>query len=73
MGFHFSAYESSKQHTRHYLPTMQGYGDNEVILFPNRIVAIRMAKVTDKHPKTGPALSDDTTVTMRAVDRLAPF
>ena len=73
MGFHFTAYESSKQHKRHYLPTMQGYGDNEVILFPGRIVAIRMAKVTDKHPKTGPALSDDATVTMRAVDRLAPF
>jgi hypothetical protein len=38
---------------------MQGYGDNEVILFPGGVVAIRMAKVTDKHPQSGPALSDD--------------
>jgi hypothetical protein len=73
MGFHYSAYESSKQHRRHYLPTMEGYGDNEVILFPGRVVAIRMAKVTDKHPKSGPALSEDLTVTLRAVDRLSPF
>jgi CubicO group peptidase (beta-lactamase class C family) len=73
MGFHFTPCASRRAGLRHYLPTMQGFGDNEVILFPGRVVAIRMAKVTEQNPKAGPAVSDDVTATLRAVDRLAPF
>ena len=53
MGFHFTPYAGSSSRIRRYLPTMQGYGDNEVILFPGRVVAIRMAKVTERKPEDG--------------------
>ncbi len=72
-GFISRRTQAAAARIRHYLPTMQGYGDNEVILFPGRVVAIRMAKVTERNPKTGPAVSDDVDMTLRAVDRLAPF
>ncbi len=72
MGFHFTPYVSSRSQQLHYLPTMSGYGENEVILFPGRIVAIRAAKVANV-PKDEKAVADDPTATARAVDRLAPF
>jgi hypothetical protein len=72
MGFHYTAYTGTRSGTMHLLPTMSGYGDNEVILFPGRIVAIRTANVANV-PAGEKALSDDVTATLRAVDRLAPF
>jgi hypothetical protein len=72
LGFHFTPYESSGTRTRHYLPTMSGFGDNEVILFPGRVVAIRMAKVAEV-PKGEKAASDDALATVHAVDGLSPF
>lgn len=72
MGFHFLPYTASRSHQRHYLPTMSGFGDNEVILFPGRIVAIRTANVAEV-PAGEQARSDDTDATQRAVDRMAPF
>jgi hypothetical protein len=51
---------------------MEGFGDNEVMLFPNRVVALRMAKLAEV-PKGEDAKSKDVDATARAVDRLAPF
>lgn len=72
MGFHFTPYVGSRSRKLHYLPTMSGFGDNEVILFPGRVVAIRTAKVAQVPPGQQ-ARSDDSAATVRAVDRLAPF
>jgi hypothetical protein len=72
MGFHFTPYVGSRSRELRYLPTMSGFGDNEVILFPGRTVAIRAAKVAEV-PAGETARSDDAAATVRAVDRLAPF
>jgi len=73
MGFHFLRYVNSVG-TVEYLPSMHGSGDNEVILYPNLMVSIVMAKasleVLGPQEKTR---SDDGPVTMRDVERLAPF
>jgi hypothetical protein len=53
---------------------MHGSGDNEVILYPNLMVSIVMAKASLE--VLGPAektRSDDGPVTIRDVERLAPF
>jgi CubicO group peptidase (beta-lactamase class C family) len=73
MGFHFLRYVNSAG-TAEYLPSMHGSGDNEVILYPNLMVSIVMAKASLE--VLGPAektRSDDGPVTMRDVERLAPF
>ena len=72
MGFHYTPYRGSKSKTLHYLPTMEGFGDNEVMLFPNHVIALRMAKVAEV-PKGEEARSKDVDATARAVDRLSPF
>ncbi len=72
MGFHFTPYRGSRSGKTLQLPTMSGFGDNEVILYPGRIVSIRTANVANV-PAGEKALSDDVAATMRAVDRLAPF
>ena len=72
MGFHYTPYRGSRSKTLHYLPTMEGYGDNEVMLFPNHVVALRMAKVAEVADGEK-AKTDDVDATARAVDRLAPF
>jgi len=72
MGFHFTPYVGSLSHTLHYLPTMSGSGENEVILYPNGLVSIRAAKAAGLPPGEKVS-SDDGPLTLRAVDRLAPF
>jgi hypothetical protein len=72
MGFHYTPHVGSRSQRMHYLPTMSGFGDNEVILFPGRTVAIRAAKVAEVPPGEQ-ARSDEPDATVRAVDRLAPF
>ena len=56
----------------YYLPTMSGFGENEVVLFPNRIVTIRAAKVAEV-PTGEKAASANVDATLRVVDRLSPF
>jgi hypothetical protein len=72
MGFHFTPYVGSRSRRLHYLPTMSGFGDNEVLLLPGRIVAIRAAKVAEV-PAGEKARTGDAAATVRAIDRLAPF
>lgn len=72
MGFHYTSYVGSQSHTHYYLPTMSGSGENEVILFPNDLVSIRVAKAAELPP--GETANDESRpTTPEVVDRLAPF
>jgi hypothetical protein len=72
MRFHFVPYVGSASHRRFYLPTMSGFGENEVILYPNQMISIVMGKAAAFHP--GDQIkSEKGPQTIRAVDRLTPF
>ena len=72
MGYHYTTWTGSHSGKMMQLPTMSGFGDNEVIIFPGRILSIRAAKAVTW--KGGPVVhSDDPLATVRAVDRLAPL
>ena len=72
MGYHYTAWTGSRSGQLLQLPTMSGFGDNEVIIFPGRTIAIRAAKAVTW--EGGPVVhSDDPLATARAVDRLAPL
>ena len=72
MGFHFTPYVGSLSHRKYDLPTSEGFGGNELILYPNDLVSIRIAKAAGL-PDGEKASSDDGPLTIRAVDRLQPF
>jgi hypothetical protein len=72
MGFHFTPYVGAVSGRRFYLPTMWGSGESEVVLYPNKLVSIRIAKATQL-PAGETATEGDPLATPRAVDRLAPF
>jgi CubicO group peptidase (beta-lactamase class C family) len=72
MGLHFLRYVNTIG-TLEYLPSMHGSGDNEVILYPNRMVSIVIAKASVEILGPEKTRSDDGPVTIRAVERLAPF
>lgn len=72
MGLHFLRYVNADG-TSEYLPSMWGSGDNQVILYPNRMVSIVMAKVSVDVLGTVKTRSDEGPVTIRAVERLSPF
>jgi CubicO group peptidase (beta-lactamase class C family) len=72
MGFHFLSYVGSRSKQLFQLPWMSGSGYNEITLFPNGIIALRMAKAAEL-PAGEKSASDDATATLRAVDRMVPF
>ena len=72
MGFHFLRYLNANGDAE-YLPSMRGSGDNEVILYPNRMVSIVMAKASAEVLGPEKTRSDEGPATIRAVERLAPF
>ena len=72
MGLHFTPYKGSRSGQDFLLPTMSGSGDNEVILYPNKIISIRTAKAAQLPPGEV-ASTDDELATLKAVDRLEPF
>ncbi len=72
LGFHFLRYVN-RAGAVEYLPSMHGSGDNEVILYPNRMVSIVMAKAAVEVLGPEKTRSDEGPVTIRAVERLAPF
>jgi CubicO group peptidase (beta-lactamase class C family) len=72
MGLHFLRYVNGGGAVE-YLPSMHGSGDNEVILYPNRMVSIVMAKASAEVLGPVKTRSDEGPVTIRAVERLAPF
>lgn len=72
MGFHFMPYRGSHSGKKFFLPQMTGYGENQVILFPNGLISIRMAKGAELPPHENVNVPGAGT-TAQAVDRLAPF
>jgi hypothetical protein len=72
MGFHFTPYVGRVSGRRYYLPTMWGSGESEVILYPNRLVSICVAKAAQL-PAGEAAKEGDPQATVRAVERLVPF
>jgi CubicO group peptidase (beta-lactamase class C family) len=71
MGFHFVAYAGTTGR-RYFLPTMSGFGENEVILYPNGMISIVIGKAAHFHP--GDQIkSAKGPQTIRAVERLKPF
>jgi hypothetical protein len=72
LGFHYTPYVGSASHRLHYLPTMSGSGENEVVIYPNQLISIRTAKASQL-PEGETASTDDGPTTARAVDRLLPF
>jgi hypothetical protein len=71
MGFHFRPYVGAGGR-RYYLPTMWGAGESEVILYPNGLVSIVIAKALELPPGES-AMSDAGPETVRAVETLRPF
>ncbi len=71
MGFHFRPYVGASG-KRYYLPTMWGAGESEVILYPNGVVSIVIAKALELAAGET-ATSDEGPETIRAVERLQPF
>lgn len=69
MGFHFLRYQNANG-TVKYLPSMRGSGDNEIILYPNRMVSIVMAKASVDVLGPEKTRSDDGPGTIYAVERL---
>jgi hypothetical protein len=72
MGFHFTPYVGGVGRRRFYLPTMWGSGESEVILYPNQLASIRIAKAAQL-PAGETGTEGDPLTTPRAVDRLVPF
>ena len=72
MGFHFIRYVSAKGKV-HYLPSMHGSGDNELIVYPNGMISLVMAKAAQERLNGENPRSNEGPVTIRAVERLAPF
>jgi CubicO group peptidase (beta-lactamase class C family) len=72
MGFHFTPYAGATSGRRHHLPTMWGAGESEVILYPNALVSIRIAKASCL-PAGETACAGAEPETIRAVDRLLPL
>ena len=70
LGFYSVPVISTETGKRVYLPTMHGSGNNRVILFPNGLISIRMAKSPDDE-SANERIKGMTTVD--AVQRLSPF
>jgi hypothetical protein len=72
MGFHFAPYTGSRSGKKFFLPEMTGFGESQVILFPNGVVSIRMGKGAEL-PSGENVNSSVRGTTAQAVDRLSPF
>jgi hypothetical protein len=72
MGLHFLRYITAAGAVE-YLPSMHGSGDNELIMFPNRVISIVMANASTEILGNEKTRSDAGPVTIQAVERLAPF
>jgi len=72
MGFHFVPYIGSHSGKRFFLPEMTGFGESQVILFPNGLISIRIGKGAELPPGEKVNSSSSGT-TAQAVDRIAPF
>jgi hypothetical protein len=72
LGFHYTPYRTSAEKRLVNIPTMSGSGENEVLIAPNGLIAIRTAKASGMPTGTEP-FSGDRAATLRVLERLAPF
>ena len=72
LGFHFLRYVNRREEAV-YLPSMHGSGENEVVLYPNGLISLVMAKASAEVLGAQKTRSDAGPETIRAVERLAPF
>ena len=72
MGFHFTSYVGAVSGRQYFLPTMRGWGENEIVLYPNSMITIRIAKAGQLPPGES-ANSGAATRTIRMVDRMSPL
>ena len=72
MGFHFVPYIGSRSGKKFFLPEMTGFGESQVILFPNGLISIRMGKGAEL-PSGEKVNSRAKGATAQTVDRLSPF
>lgn len=72
MGFHFQRHVNAGGRTL-YVPSMHGSGDNEIILYPNRMVSVVMAKAPVEILGSEKARGDEGPVNVRAVERFGSF
>ena len=72
MGFHFVPYVGALSGRQYFLPTMRGWGENEVVLYPNALITIRIAKAGQLPPGERPN-SGAASRTIRMVDRMSPL
>lgn len=72
MGFHIIRYVGAHQKV-YYLPSMHGSGENDVIMYPDHMISLVMAKAAQERVDGQNVKSDEGPVTIRAVERLAQF
>jgi len=72
MGMHFIRYQGANGKL-YYLPNMHGAGENDVILYPNGMISLLTAKAYQERIDGENVKSDEGPVTIRDVERLAPF
>jgi CubicO group peptidase (beta-lactamase class C family) len=72
MGFHFTPYLSPRTRRLHYLPTMWGAGESEVILYPSGGVSIRIGKAVGM-PGTSLPYNVVSRATIETVEQLEPW
>jgi hypothetical protein len=72
MGFHFVPYIGRRSGKKFFLPEMTGFGESQVILFPNGLISIRMGKGAEL-PSGEKVNSRAREATAQTVDRLSPF
>jgi hypothetical protein len=72
MGFHFTPYYSRQAGRTYYLPTMWGTGESQIILYPNGMVSIRIAKAAGSADEELPThVSSEATID--SVSRIDPL
>jgi CubicO group peptidase (beta-lactamase class C family) len=72
MGFHFTPYIGRVDRRAYLFPTMSGSGENELILFPQGTISLRIAKAAQL-PEGEKSSSDAGPQTILAVERMKIF
>ncbi len=73
MGLHFIPYMNATDGKQLYVPSMEGYGNNQVILSPNHMVGIIIGKAWEGYvPRGAKIMTNEGQVTIRDMLRLTP-
>lgn len=72
MGFHYAPFRASEDAETVWLPFMKGYVGNNVVLAPNGMTAIRIAKAWPA-PEEAAAAVEEPTSMIETMNRLEPF